>query len=266
MVQKLNNLKGADFVHSYDKDAMAIVNAVPGFEKMTDFIVKNSVEVYYNILLKGSAIRLTKENSPKVFAIYRETANILGVADLPDLYLVRGYTFMNRIIGYHEPIILLHSNCVEHLDDVQLRFIFGRCLSGIMLGHNKLEFLCDIIDGLGLTPIAAVAAALAVPLSQWHRKSELSRDRGGLLACQDFDAAMQVMMLMSGMPYGTEKDVDIYDYLEQAMAFRNTGALEKFGRITMTTFSQNSWMIDRATELYLWHDMGDYDKVLIEHE
>lgn len=266
MCTKLHNLKAEDFIHPLDKDAMAIVNAVPGFDQLTDFIIKNSVEVYYNILLKGSSIRLNAKNSPRVYKLFQQTAEILGVTNLPDIYLVRGYTFLNRIIGYHEPIILLHTNCVEHLNDTQLRFILGRCLSGIILSHNKFEFLCDIIDSVGAATLPTVASALSFPLSQWHRKSELSRDRGGLLAAQDFDAVMRTMMLMSGMPYGEENNVDIYDYLDQAMSFRKTGKLEKLGRITMTTLSQDSWMIDRATELYLWHDMGDYDKLLMEHE
>lgn len=263
----LHNLTGDDFIHPLDRDAMKVVNAVPGFEQMTDFILQNSVEVYYNILLKGSSIRMNENNSPRVYSLYRQTAEILGVEDkLPELYLIRGYSFLNRIIGYHDPIILLHTNCVERLNDTQLRFIFGRCLGGIILGHNKFEFLCDIVDGVGALTLPTVASALSFPLGQWHRKSELSRDRSGLLAAQDFEGAMRTMMLMSGMPYGEEDNVDIYDYLDQAMAFRKSGGLEKFGRITMTAFSQNAWIIDRATELYLWHDLGEYDKLLMEHE
>lgn len=266
MYTKLNNLRAEEFIHPFDKDAMAVINAVPGLDKLTEWILQNSVEVFYNIQLKGSSIQLNEQNSPRIYKIYRQTAEILGVTQLPDLYLQRGYQFLNRIIGYHTPIILLHTNCVERLDDMQLRFILGRCLSGIMLGHNKLEFICDIVNTIGSATLPTVATAISMPLSQWHRKSELSRDRGGLLAAQNFDAAMQTMMLMSGIPYNEEKNIDVFDYLDQAMAFRKSGGLEKMGRITMTAFSQNSWMIDRATELYLWYDLGDYDKLIIGHE
>ena len=263
----LSNLTVDEFIHPLDRDAMNIVNKVPGFETLTKFIVENSVEMVYNIQLKGSTIRLTENNSPRVYRLYKETAEILGVQKLPELYLTRGYKFLNRIIGYSEPMILLHTNCIENLDDEQLKFVLGRCLSGIILKHNKLEFLCDIIDMLKVIPVVdTIAAALALPLSQWHRKSELSRDRGGLLACQNFEAAMQVMMLMSGVPYGDEKNIDIYDYVDQAVKFRETKGLEKAGRVAMTAFADKSWMIDRASELFLWHDMGKYDEIIMNHE
>lgn len=261
----LHDLKNEEFMHPFDKDAMKVINAVPGFESFTEWILHNSVEVFYNIQWKGSSIRLNEKNSPRVYNIYRQTAEILGVNQLPDIYLQRGYNFLNRIIGYHTPMILLHTNCVERLDDTQLRFILGRCLSGIMLKHNKFEFFCDIVNAVS-TATLPIVSSLALPLSQWHRKSELSRDRGGLLAAQDFEASMRTMMLMSGVPYGEEKNIDVYDYLDQAMVFRKSGGLEKMGRVTMTALSQDAWMIDRATELYLWHDMGGYDKVIMEHE
>lgn len=267
MSQILSNLQCEEFMHPFDKDAMRIVNNVPGFETLTDFVTKNGVEAIYNIRLNGSSLRLNEENAPRLYRIYKETAEVLGLDKLPAIYLTRGYTFLNRIIGYHEPVILLHTNCVEVLSDAQLRFVLGRCLSGIILGHNKFEFLCDIIEVLDNIPaVSTIAGALTLPLSQWHRKSELSRDRGGLLAAQDFDAAIQFMMLNSGMPYGEEKNVDVYDYVEQAVAFRKNGGLEKVGRVSMTAFSRDSWMIDRASELFMWYDTGMYDEILMKHE
>ena len=77
---------------------------------------------------------------------------------------------------------------------------------------------------------------------------------------------MQVMMLMSGVPYGDEKNIDIYDYIDQAVKFRETKGLEKAGRVAMTAFADKSWMIDRASELFLWHDMGKYDEIIMNHE
>lgn len=261
------NISAEEFIHPLDRDAMAIVNHIPGMETLTKFIVENSIEIVYNIQLKGSTIRLTESNAPRVYGLYKEVAEVLGITKLPDIYLTRGYNFLNRIIGYSEPMILLHTNCIENLNDQQLKFILGRCLSGILLKHNKLEFLCDVIDMLKVVPaVEAVASALTLPLSQWHRKAELSRDRGGLLACQDFEAAMQVMMLMSGVPYGSEKDIDIYDYIEQAVKFQKTKGLEKAGRVAMTAFANEAWIIDRASELFLWYDMGKYDEIILKYE
>lgn len=262
--QILKGLKNEDFFHPFDKDAMGIINMVPGLDKITEFVVSNSVETIYNIQLKGASLRITEQNAPKVFKAFNDAANVLEMDELPDIYLNRGYHFFNRIIGYKNPIVLLHTNCIDQLNDIQLRFIAGRCLGGLRLKHNKLEFLCDVSALLsGFFP--GVVTALSVPLAQWHRKSELSRDRAGLLACQDFESAIQVLMLMSGTPYGTEQEVDIYDYLDQAVLFQKSKGLEGFGRTIETLTSNNAWIIERASELLNWHESGKYDEILMNY-
>lgn len=265
MEQKiLKGLKNEEFFHPFDKDAMGVVNVIPGLDTLTKFIVSNSVETLYNIQLKGAAIKISQTNAPRVYSAFREAADILEMDEFPEIYLNRGYHFRNRIIGYKNPIVLLDTNCVDQLDETQLKFVAGRCLGGLRLKHNKLEFLCDISELLsGLYP--NVVAALSVPLSQWHRKADLSRDRAGLLVCQDFDSAIQVLMLMSGIPYGTEKDVDIYDYLEQAVLFQKSKGLEKLGRTIETLTASNAWIIDRASELFNWYESGKYDELIMNH-
>lgn len=262
--QILRGLKDEEFFHPFDKDAMGMINKVPGLEKITEFVVSNSVETLYNILLKGAALRVTEKNAPKVHQIFKETAQTLEIDTIPEIYLYRGYNFTNRIIGYKNPIVLMETNCVDQLDETQLRFIAGRCLGGLRLKHNKLEFLCDVSDLL-TSFFPGIVTALSIPLAQWHRKSELSRDRAGLLACQDFESAIQVMMLMSGMPYGSEKDVDIYDYLDQAVVFQTSNGVERIGRTIETLSSKNAWIIDRASELFHWYESGKYDEIIMIH-
>lgn len=260
--QILRGLQNEDFFHSFDKDAMEVVNSVPGLNKITEFILSNSIETLYNIQLKGAALRITEKNAPKVFSAFKDAATVLEMETVPEIYLNRGYHFKNRIIGYKNPIVLLDTNCIDQLNDTQLRFIAGRCLGGIRLRHNKLEFLCDISNMLsGFFP--GVVAALSVPLAQWHRKSELSRDRAGLLACQDFESAIQVLMLISGTPYGTEQNIDIYDYLDQAVLFQKSKGLEKIGRTIETLTSNNAWIIERASELFNWYESGKYEEILM---
>ena len=262
--QILKNLNNDEFFHPFDKDAMGLVNVVPGLDKVTEFIVSNSVETLYNIQLKGAALRITEKNAPKVYQIFRESMEVLEMEYLPEIYLNRGYHFSNRIIGYKNPIVLLDTNCIDKLDDTQLKFIAGRCLGGLRLKHNKLEFLCDVIELLrGFFP--GVVTALSVPLAQWHRKAELARDRAGLLTCQDFESAVQVLMLMSGAPYGTEKVIDIYDYLEQAVVFQKSEGLEKIGRTFETLSANNAWIIERASELFNWYESGKYDELIMTH-
>ncbi len=263
----LTGLQTTEFIHNLDKAGLDAINAIPGFESVSKFIIENSVETYYNILLRGSAIQLTEKNSPYAVGAFREAAETLDFQqELPAIYLTRGYNFSNRIQGYKHPIVILDTNCVEQLDENQLKFIAGRCLGGIMAEHNKFEFFAWTINAIGNSVLPVISALATLPIGQWQRKSHLTRDRAGLLACQDFEAAIQVMMLTSGVPYGNEKDIDYYEYLNQAVAFQKSRKLEKFGRITMTLGNDEAWMIDRASELFRWYDLGEYDTILMNHQ
>ena len=73
----LKDLQLSEFIHNLDKAGMDAVNAIPGFDTISKFIIENSVEAYFNILLKGSAIQLTEKNSPYVLNVFKEVAEIL---------------------------------------------------------------------------------------------------------------------------------------------------------------------------------------------
>src|SRR5260370_28397224 len=47
-------------------------------------------------------------------------------------------------------------------------------------------------------------------LEEWFRKSELSCDRAGLLACQDVDAARRALMKLAGGPHLSELNPDAF--------------------------------------------------------
>lgn len=262
----LKDLQSSEFIHNLDKAGMDAVNAIPGFDSISKFIIENSVEAYFNILLKGSAIQLTEKNSPYVLNVFKEVAEILDYKqELPAIYITRGFNFSNKIQGYKHPIVILDSNCVEQLDENQLKFIAGRCLGGIIAGHNKFEFFAWMINSIGSAVLPIISSVATLPIGQWQRKSQLTRDRSGLLACQNFESAIQVLMLTSGIPYGTEKEIDCYEYLNQAVAFQKIKGLEKLGRVTMTLGNNDAWLVDRASELFHWYDLGGYDTIIMNH-
>ena len=178
----LSGLRTSEYVHSLDKAGMDAVNSIPGFDSVSRFIIENSVEAYYNILLKGSAIQLTNYNSPYILKIFEDVATVLDYKqELPSIFLTRGFNFANNIQGYSHPIVILDSNCLEQLDEGQLRFIAGRCLGGIMAEHNKFEFFAWMINSIGNSVLPVVSSLATLPIGQWQRKSHLSRDRAGLL-------------------------------------------------------------------------------------
>ncbi len=258
----LSRLVNEDFIHPTDKASIEAINKIPGFEALTKFIYKNGIEIFYNVKLKGSSLKLSEKNCPRVVNTFKEAASILNMDDIPDIYLERGYQFKNQIIGYEKPIVLLHTNCVDYLDDDQLSFIAGRCLGGIRLGHNKLELFCDVIDQFGRIIPKEIMAVVLMPLLQWQRKSDFSQDRAGLLTCQNINIAVEVMMLESGIPYGEEKNIDVADFISQAIDFHSKKFIEQAGKTIITLSNEHAWIIDRVAELFTWNEMGNLDRIL----
>jgi len=262
--KRLYELNSYDFVHPADKRTAIAVEKIPGFETLVSFIQEHAIEQYYNILLKGGSIKLTEKNSPKVLGIFREVAEILGVSKFPDIYLHRSFRYDNRIIGYAHPVVLLATSCLEDISEDRIYFIAGRCLGGIKAGHNKLEFLSDIIGQID--NIIPGADAVQLPLLQWRRKSDLSRDRAGLLACQNYGEAMRMLMLYAGANVGAENTIQIEDFVQQAVEFRNKSSnINQAGKYIMTLFQYSSWVIERAAELFNWYETGEYEKLMIHH-
>jgi hypothetical protein len=262
----LYQLSSYDFIHPSDKKAANAIEKIPGFEKLTSFIQEKSIEKLYGIQLKGSAIRLTDMNSPKIMNIFKTVADLLEVQKFPDIYIYRNYLYEHRIVGYANPIVMLATSCIEHLPEDRIYFIVGRCMGAIKAGHNKLEFFSDVISQIGnMIPIPGTDA-LQIPLLQWRRKADLSRDRAGLLACQNYEEAMRMLMLYAGVDRNTENTIKIEDFMQQAVDFRNSsGGIEHAGKYLMTLFQSSSWVIERAAELFNWYETGEYDQVMIQH-
>ena len=268
MKNKLYQLSSYDFIHPSDKNAMNAIEKLPGFEKFTAFIHENTIEQYYNIYLKGGLIRLTEKNSPEILRIFRHVAEILEVSKFPDIYLQRSFRYENKIIGYANPVVLLATSCLENMPEDRIYFIAGRCMGGIKAGHNKMEFFSELIteSGMGIDVLKAAVNTLQIPLLQWRRKADLSRDRAGLLACQNYDEAMRMLMLYAGVTVGSENEIKIEDFLQQAVEFRNiSGLVGKAGKYVQTLYKDSSWVIERAAELFNWYETGEYEILMINH-
>jgi hypothetical protein len=111
-------------------------------------------------------------------------------------------------------------------------------------------------------PIGVALLPFQLALLEWHRKSELSTDRAGLLAVQDHLVAQRSFMKLAGGPaYGDESSVE--EFMSQAVAYETGG--DGWVRILMlvnTAFREHPFNTVRAGELERWRTGGSYDLIL----
>jgi len=128
--------------------------------------------------------------------------------------------------------------------------IVGELIASATLGIGKL-----------------VSKGIEFALLDWARKSEMTCDRAGLLACQDVDAATTAMMKMGGLPLRYYADADPAHFAEQAREFEklDTSKLDRIAKFLMTLSSSHPWTVIRAAELQKWITAGDYERILTAH-
>src|SRR3989441_1083559 len=126
----------------------------------------------------------------------------------------------------------------------------------------RLIFQADAVR-VGPTQFPAGIAILPIQLAllEWFRKSELSSDRAGLLACQDPTASLRVNLKFAGG--GDMSQMDLNAFLVQAKEFEDAGgALDRIFKILGVLGRSHPFNTVRAAELQRWIEEGHYDRVL----
>src|SRR5439155_48904 len=100
-----------------------------------------------------------------------------------------------------------------------------------------------------------------LPLLGWFRKSELSSDRAGRLACQDPGASLRVNLKFAGG--GDMSQMDLGAFLEQAKEYEEAGgALDRVFKILGVLGRSHPFNTVRAAELQRWIAQGHYERIL----
>lgn len=142
-----------------------------------------------------SALRLSEKLSPEVFKALAHIRAVLGLETPIEVFCVSGSEINAFVVPPERGVLLLGitSAALEQLDLEELRFVIGHEIGHVIFDHFRLSpdaFLED--DELAPIHIARLCA--------WMRYAELTADRIGLLACDDFDAAVRAFFkLTSGL-------------------------------------------------------------------
>ena len=90
--------------------------------------------------------------------------------------------------------------------------------------------------------------------------SELTADRGGLLACQDTDAAILFFAKLAGWPESQWMSINISEFRKQIEDFE-AGPQKTFDKLISYMLGSNTWAITRCKELWTWSLEGNYQRL-----
>lgn len=258
-------LNVADFQHPADKKAVDAVMAVPGFDKVLEFISKNSLERVYGFINNSSKLKVTPEMSPKIFGMLEEAAEMYGETYIPEIYLERMYINIINLDGFTKPHITLPTAWLEAVNDKMLWAVLSAEIAAIQARHGMLEFVENAVKFTkGFLPLG-VDTALEIAINDWKRNRIYTVDRAILLGSEDFGLAAKHIMF-GDAPEATIDSLELAKpgnpYYQQATEFLNRSGIAG-GIQKLETFQSGSqWMASRYIELYKWYFSGQYHEVL----
>jgi Zn-dependent protease with chaperone function len=265
----LNQISSRAWEHPADRAALNTLKAIPGFDEVVKKIATFFGERGIRQLFLANAVRVGPRQRPKLNVLYTEVLETLDWPRRPQLYVTQNPVANAMAVGFEDPFIVVHSEMLELLDHEERRFILAHEVGHIMSDHTTYRTIAILLLTFGVSNLPLLIGAAILPfqlaLLDWHRKSELSCDRTGLLGVQDMNVAMSSFLRMAGgdaaVAGGDESNLD--DFIQQAAEYEVGGtAWDTVLKVLNTAFREHPFNTVRASELLRWQRSGAYEQIL----
>ena len=109
-------------------------------QKVLDWVREQKIDEVYNVVYRSSFLKANARIAPLLMQQLEKACRIVGLQEIPDVYLVRDFEDTITIGGISSPFILLSSRYLETLEQegelVMLGVLTGQ-VAGIMAGHHR---------------------------------------------------------------------------------------------------------------------------------
>ena len=207
MRRVIEGLTQVELQHPLDKAALEALNKVPLLPKVIELVGVPYNSIRRSMLL-GGHIKVGPNQMPSLHKMLMESCEILEV-ELPDLYVCSQGELNAYTACPDKPIIQISGYLLDAFDEDEIRFVIGHELAHIKLQHIIYTTLGSLLSkGILEAALSAIPGGsmlsgganlgLNYALFKWYQSGELSCDRGGLLACQNIDAALRALTKLGG--------------------------------------------------------------------
>ncbi len=260
-------LRSDDYIHPKDHAF------VRGTEESSSLVSKglallsaSSVALMRRIV-EGRYVEVTEPADPWLNGILKNTCRILDVSYAPRLFVTHERSTSASVggDGPDSAQILMPDYILREYDEDMLYYVLGNAVAMLKGGHVLLATVCQVMVDTPLTRPFQMA------LEACLRAADLSSDRGGLLACQSYPAAVRCILAEAGLPPREMRGMDDAETAAAAEAFM-LGADDVCPN-WMTSLAglwkKLNWSttppVERMRELKAWFD-GGYKDILKKWE
>ena len=232
-------------------------------------------------LMLDDAIRVGPAQRPHLYDLYLDVLQTLDWPGngnpAPELYVAAQRFRRSGAVGGSRPFIVLSSRTIDVLEREEQRFLVARAVAQVMSDRLRGQELPGLFDCAGETQFGIFSMFdSGRDIMKWGKRSELSDDRGALLATQDVETALMTLLkLAGGVPRDDSLSVDAW--LEQIAetdaaatapaADAETPEAESEGvhpanGTTLTDNMRAGRLARRARELQQWAFSAEYAAIL----
>ena len=262
----LTQISSRAWEHPADRAALNAMRAIPGFDEVVRKVAGFFGERGIRQLFLGDAVKVGPNQRPKLDAMWTEVLQTLDWPERPELYVSQTPVANAMAVGFDKPFVIVNSGLLDILSDDEVRSVLGHELGHIMSGHTTYTTIAYILLSFGISNLPFLAGIAILPFQlailEWHRKSELSADRAGLLSTQDLTTTMSAEMKLAGGIAGNDT-LDVQEFIRQAEEYEFGGnAWDTILKIMNTALRSHPMHTVRAAELLRWHRSGGYDRIV----
>lgn len=253
------------FAHPADRAARAALHSVPLLDRAIKKVTEFSFEKRLRQIYLGNAVRLGEDQVPAVWAMQRQCAWALDIAEVPKLYVTHQPVGNALTIGTHEPITLVASGLVGSYSDEELRAVLAHEMGHVLADHVAVITAGEITrlvlrSALKGQPLVGIPLrALYYALMECRRAGELTSDRASAIVIGDPRVTCMTLMRMAGGPV---RDMNLDAFIRQATEYADEGdPFARWSRFFDEVNSTHPFPVRRVRELISWVAAGDYDRI-----
>lgn len=263
---RLPGISSRAYEHPADRSALVAMRKLTGFDVLLRRLAGLFSDRSLRLLFMASAVRVSAEQFPHLHEYLLDGASVLDLPEVPELFIRQDPIPNAMALGSDKPFIVITTGMVDLFDAEEIRFTIGHELGHVLSGHvvyrTMLFHLTRLATRMAWFAIGYVGLRMIIAaLEEWYRKSELSCDRAGVLACQDPGAARRALMKLAGGSRMAELSHDAFH--QQAREYDAVPDVRE-GLLKLMQLQGNThpFAVVRFAELDHWVSGGDYERIL----
>lgn len=271
VLNPLIGLKADQFRHPLDLEATNALKQLPGMDFWVRQLLGQLGEQFFLLENLASSVLVGEQQLPHLHQLLLDACKVLDL-EPPQLYVRQhpvpnAYTFAMR---GRQPFIVLHTSLIDLLTLEEIKAVIGHELGHLKCEHGVYLTLANLIVLAAgqFSPIGTLMVQnLQAQLLEWLRCAEFTCDRAALLATQDSNVVISVLMKLAGGSPSLAPQLNIKAFLDQARAYDDisNSQLGELLRQAQTAQLSHPVPVLRAREIDRWAS-GKIYQTLVQKE